>query len=255
MLPETLDEADSTVIENKAQLVEYLAAGCKPPEQFRLGSEQEMFVFSGDDYSPAAYDGPEPGIKALLEGMTRFGWQPIEENGLPIALWRKDCTITLEPGGQFELSGAALRDAHQTLQETQAYHAELEILAGELGLSFLALGHQPKHARKDLPWMPKERYKLMRAYMPSRGSLGLDMMQSTCAHPGHGRLCQRSRHGEEIPGGVGTATDRGGACLPIRLSSMDEFSGYLSCRAATWSDTDPDRCGSLPFVFEDRHGI
>jgi hypothetical protein len=113
--------------------------------------------------------------------MVRFGWKPIDENDLPIGLYKGDCTITLEPGGQFELSGAALRDVHQILGETQAYHEALNTLARELSLSFLALGHQPKYPRQELPWMPKDRYRIMRAYMPKCGSLGLDMMQSTCA--------------------------------------------------------------------------
>ena len=254
MPPDTSEEADSTVIENKGQLVEYLAAGCKSANQFRLGSEQEMFVFSGDDYSPAVYDGPEPGIKALLEAMSHFGWQPIEENGLPIALWRNDCTITLEPGGQFELSGAAFRDAHQTRLETRAFHEEVASLTSELGLHFLELGHQPKHARTEIPWMPKERYKLMRAYMPGRGSLGLDMMQSTCAIQVTADFASEADMVKKFRVAL--------ALQPIVVAlfanspfANGSLSGYLSYRGATWTDTDPDRCGSLPFVFENGMGF
>ena len=254
MLPKTFDEPESTVIESKAQLVDYLAAGCKSAEQFRLGSEQEMFVFSGEDYRPVAYDGPEPGIRALLEGMTRYGWQTIHEDGLPIALSREGCTITLEPGGQFEFSGAALRDVHQTRAETQAYREELGLLAGELGLRFLAMGYQPKHPRAELPWMPKERYKLMQAYMPRRGSLGLEMMQSTCAiqittdFADEADMVQKFR--------VALALQP----IVIALFANSPFvngrvSDYLSYRGAIWSDTDPDRCGSLPFVFENGMGF
>ncbi len=184
------DDAGSTPVECKAQLVEYLEAGRKAPELFALGAEHEQFVYVSTDCSPATYDGPEPGIKGLLDGMTRFGWKPIEEDGLPIALWRDGSTVTLEPGGQFELSGATLRNAHQTAKETQSYHEELGSLAGELGLSFLALGHQPKHVRTEIPWMPKKRYRLMRDTMPSRGSLGLDMMLSTCAIQVTVRFCR-----------------------------------------------------------------
>ncbi len=254
MLPETLDEADSTVIENKAQLVEYLESGCKSPEQFKLGAEQEMFVFSGDDNRPATYDGPEQGIKALLEGMTRFGWQTVEENGLPIALWRKDCTITLEPGGQFELSGAPLRDAHQTQMETQAYLAELAALAGELGLSFLALGHQPKHARTEIPWMPKERYKLMRAYMPDRGALGLDMMQSTCALQVTADFASEADMVKKFRVAL-TLQPIVVALFANSPFAKGKFSGYLCYRSFIWQDTDPQRSGSLPFVFEPGMGF
>jgi glutamate--cysteine ligase len=249
-----VDDAESMPVESKAQLVEYLAAGCKSPEQFRLGSEQEMFVYSCDDYSPVEYDGPRPGIKALLEGMQQFGWQTVEENGLPIALQRNGCSITLEPGGQFEFSGAALRDAHQTRAESQAYLADLNVLADELGLRFLAIGHQPKHARTELPWMPKERYKLMRAYMPTRGSLGLDMMQSTCALQVTADYADEADMVQKFRVAL--------ALQPIVVAlfanspfSVGRLNGYLSYRAATWIDTDPDRCGSLPFVFEDGMGF
>lgn len=254
MPPPISDDAEITEFENKTQLVEYLAAGCKPTEQFRLGAEQEMFVFSGDEYTPSAYDGPEPGIKALLKGMTRFGWQPIEEAGELIALSREGCSITLEPGGQFEFAGDALYNAHQTKEESQAYFAELSALAGELGLSFLAIGHQPKHARTELPWMPKERYKLMRAYMPSRGSLGLDMMQSTCAIQVTADFSSEADMVKKFR--VALALQP----VVVALFANSPFTegrigDYLSHRAATWSDTDPDRCGSLPFVFQNGMGF
>jgi glutamate--cysteine ligase len=249
-----VDDAESTAVESKSQLVEYLESCCQSPETFALGAEHEQFVYLSKDYSPATYDGPRPGIKELLDGMTRFGWKPIEENGFPIALWRDGCTITLEPGGQFELSGAALRDAHQTAQETQTYHEELGSLAGELGLSFLALGHQPKHTRAEIPWMPKKRYRLMRDYMPSRGSLGLDMMLSTCAiqvaldFADEADMVRKFR--------VALALQPIVTALFANSPFADgRFSGYLSYRGAIWSDTDPDRCGSLPFVFENGMGF
>ncbi len=113
-LPEIGDDAENTVIESKAQLVEYLESGCKPPERFRLGSEQEKFVYRSKDYSPAAYDGPDPGIRALLESMSRFGWKPIDENGLPIGLCKGDRAITLEPGSQLERA-SDVRIAEQIL--------------------------------------------------------------------------------------------------------------------------------------------
>ncbi len=254
MSTESIDEANTTVVENKAQLVEYLEAGCKPPEQFRLGSEQEMFVFSGDDFHPAAYNGSAPGIKALLDGMKRFGWETVEENGLPIALHRNACTITLEPGGQFELSGAAFLNAHQTRAETQAYLQEIRELAGELKLNFLAIGHQPKHARKELPWMPKARYELMRDYMPRRGSLGLDMMQRTCALQVTADFASEADMVKKFR--VGLALQPIVVALFANSPFLDgRISNYLSCRAATWSDTDPDRCGYLPFVFESGMGF
>ena len=125
---------------------------------YRLGTEHEKFAYRSNDFSPATYEGPEPGIRMLLEGMSRFGWKRIDEDGLLIGLYRGNCTVTLEPGGQIELSGAPLRDVHQVSEEICQYHKELNTLAGELDLKLLALGHQPKHSRTELPWMPKERY-------------------------------------------------------------------------------------------------
>lgn len=244
----------SNVIENKAQLVEYLAAGCKAPEHFRLGAEQEMFVFSGTDYQPAVYDGSEPGIKTLLESLYRFGWQPIEENGKPIALSKDPCLITLEPGGQFEFVGAPLQNGHQTHAETRAYYAELELLTRELGLSFLALGHQPKHTREELPWMPKERYRVMRSYMPRRGGLGLDMMQRTSAIQVTADFADEADMVQKFR--VALALQP----IIVALFANSPFKegrvgDYLSHRAATWEDTDPDRCGPLPFVFQEGMGF
>ena len=254
MSDQPFDDAENTVVEDTAQLVEYLESGCKPPEQFRLGVEQEKFVYRSQDCHPAAYEDPAPGIRSLLEGMSRFGWSPIEEGGLPIALSRGDCAITLEPGGQLELSGAPWRDVHRILEETRAHHAELKTLASALGLSFLALGYQPKHPRQEVPWMPKDRYRIMRAYMPKRGSLGLDMMQSTCAiqvtadFASEADMVKKSRVAMALQP-VATALFANSPLVEGR------FSGYLSYRSRTWADTDPDRCGCPPFVFEEGMGL
>jgi glutamate--cysteine ligase len=168
-------------VEDKSQLVDYFEAGCKPPTQFRLGLEQEMFVIHKADHRPAAYDGPEPGIRALLEGMTRFGWEPIHENGRPIALTNGSRSMTLEPGGQVELSGAPLDNAHDTEAESRGYFQQIAAVADELDLCFLAIGHRPKCPRREVPWMPKARYRIMRDYMAKQGPLGQTMMQSTCS--------------------------------------------------------------------------
>lgn len=247
-------DVESIPVESKAQLVEHLESGCKTPDLFALGTEQEQFVYHGNDFRPAAYDGPEPGIKALLEGMSRFDWRLIEERGLPIAAAREHRTITLEPGGQFELSGAPLRDSHQTFQESQAFHREIEILGNELGLRFLGLGHQPKHARKDLPWMPKERYRIMQDYMPKRGSLGLTMMQSTCAFQVTADFADEADMVKKFR--VALALQPLATALFANSPFAEgEFSGYVSYRSRIWHDTDPARCGSLAFVFESGMGF
>ena len=245
---------DSGIIENKAQLIEYLASGCKAPEDFRLGAEQEWFLFGGTDYKPTFYDGPEPSIRTLLEGMSGLGWQAVEENGKVVALSKGARGITLEPGGQFEFVGSALQNAHQTREEIQAFCRELESLANELSLSFLALGHQPKHSRNDLPWMPKERYRVMRSYMPGRGELGLDMMQRTCATQVTADFSNEADMVKKFR--VALALQPIVVALFANSPFKDGRVGeYLSHRAGVWGDTDSDRCGSLPFVFQDGMGF
>ncbi len=248
------DNTDTHPVENKAQLVEYIAAGCKSPDEFLVGAEQEQFVYRANDFRPADYDGPEPGIRSLLEGMTRFGWEPIHENGLPIALRHGDRSVTLEPGGQLELSGAPLDSVHGTAEENGDYHRQLSTLSSELGLRFLALGHQPKWSRNELPWMPKQRYRIMRDYMSGRGSLGLDMMQGTCSMQVNLDFSTEADMVKKFR--VALAIQP----LVTALFANSPFvggkpSGYLSYRSHIWSDTDDDRCGRLPFVFEQGMGF
>lgn len=248
------EKSDDNVIVNRSQLIEYLESGCKPPGEFRLGAEQEQFVYRTDDLSPADYDGSRPGIRSLLESLTRFGWQPIEEHGLPIALRRDASTITLEPGGQIELSGAPFRSVHQIYRETQSWHDELCELAPELGLSFLAIGHQPKHRRAQLPWMPKKRYEIMRKWMPRQGSSGLDMMQGTSSLQVTTDFASEADMVKKFR--VALALQPVATALFANSPFAEgRFSGYLSLRSHIWRDTDPQRSGSLPFVFEEGMGF
>lgn len=245
---------DDPVIESKRQLVEYLEFGCKPHESFRLGAEQEQFVYHTREYSPAVYDGPNPGIRSLLESLQQFGWQPITENELPVALQRGFATVTLEPGGQIELSGAPLSDAHQTLAETRAFHTELRSVSQNLGLSFLALGHQPRHPPEQLPWMPKQRYRIMRAWMRQHGALGLDMMQATCSiqvtvdFSSEADMVKKFRVALALQPVVT-------ALFANSPFVRGQLSGYVSYRSKVWGNTDSQRCGSLPFVFEQGMGF
>jgi glutamate--cysteine ligase len=161
------------------ELVAFHASGSRPREQWTIGTEHEKFGFRLDDLRPPTYEGPN-GIEAMLRGLTRFGWQPVEEHGKVIALLREGASVTLEPAGQLELSGAMLENIHQTCCETNAHLSEVKTVASELGLGFLGMGFQPKWRRDEMPWMPKGRYQIMRDYMPKVGSLGLDMMTRTC---------------------------------------------------------------------------
>jgi glutamate--cysteine ligase len=240
-------------ITERRQLVEYVQAGCKPPERWRIGTEHEKFVFRRSDLRRVPYDGPD-GIRALLEGLKRFGWEPVLEGGNVIALSQGNCSITLEPGGQFELSGAPLETLHQTCGEVHEHLRQVKQVADELKIGLIGLGFDPKSRREDVSWMPKGRYAIMRRYMPTRGSLGLDMMLRTCTvqvnldFQSEADMVRKFR--------VGLALQP----VAVALFANSPFvegkpSGYLSYRSHVWTDTDPDRGGMLPFVFERGFGF
>ncbi len=242
-------------ITDKAQLVAYLAAGNKPAENWRIGTEHEKFVYATDDLRPLPYDGPR-GIRALLEGFSEFGWQPVLENGQPIALTLpgSGANITLEPGGQFELSGAPLESVHQTCIEVNRHLDQAKRVGERLGAGFLGMGFIPQWRREDIPWMPKGRYAIMQRYMPLRGSLGLDMMLRTCTVQVNLDFASEADMVKKFRASL--------ALQPIATAlfansplTEGKPNGLLSYRSHIWTDTDPDRCGTLPFVFEDGMGF
>src|SRR5690606_33260069 len=195
----------------------------------------------------------ERGIGALLQGLTRYGWEPYVEDGKLIALSKDGASVTLEPAGQLELSGAPLETIHQTCCETRSHLREVKAVGDELGLGFLGMGFQPKWPREDMPWMPKGRYRIMRRYMPTRGKLGLDMMTRTCTvqvnldFADEADMVRKFRVGLALQP-VATALF---ADSPVTEGRPN---GYLSYRSHIWTDTDPDRTGMLDFVFEDGFG-
>ena len=155
--------------------------------------------------APAAVRG-ERGIRALLEGLAaQFNWQIVTENELPIALQRGGASVTLEPGGQVELSGAPVKTLHETCCEVHEHLDQVRAVAAPLGIGMLGLGFQPKWRREDIPWMPKGRYRIMGSYMPTKGRLGLDMMLRTCTIQTNLDFSIRGRHGAEVPGRAGLA--------------------------------------------------
>ena len=236
-------------VENKQDLVSFIESGCKPPEAWRIGTEHEKFAFDLKTLRPLPYDGT-PGIRALLEGLTRFGWEPHRENGKPIALTMDGQGITLEPGGQFELSGAPLEDIHQTCVEVNTHLKQVKEIGTEIGSGMLGLGFNPRWQRSDVHVMPKDRYGIMVAYMPTKGSMGLDMMLRTCTvqvnldFQSEADMVKKFRVGLALQP-VATALF---ANSPFTEGKPN---GFLSLRSHVWTDTDPDRCGVLPFVFED----
>jgi glutamate--cysteine ligase len=246
-----------TPISHRSELVEYIAAGEKSEQDWRIGTEHEKFGFRLDDLRPPTFDG-ERGIEALLTGLTRFGWRPVQESvdGAPartIALLRDAASVTLEPAGQLELSGAPLQTIHETCREVGTHLNEVKTVADELGLGFLGMGFQPKWRRDDMPWMPKGRYRIMRSYMPKVGGLGLDMMTRTCTvqvnldYASEADMVKKFR--------VSLALQPAATAL-FADSPFTEGkpNGYLSYRSHIWTDTDPDRTGMLDFVFEDGFG-
>ncbi|MDP6260291.1 MAG: glutamate--cysteine ligase, partial [Rhodospirillales bacterium] len=244
----------SDKITDKAQLSAYIASGCKPDQNRRIGTEHEKFAFSLNTLKPLTYAGPN-GIRVLLEKLTEFGWEPVLENGQPIALTKPDhSSITLEPGGQVELSGAPLETIHQTCREVTGHIKQVKDVADELDAGILGLGYQPKWSLDDVGWMPKGRYKIMREYMPTRGSLGLHMMLATCTVQVNLDFRSESHMVEMFRAALALqplATALW-ANSPFRDGKKNDF---LSFRSHIWTDTDPDRCGVMPFVFEDNFGF
>lgn len=242
-------------VTRRHQLIEHFEAGCKPVECWRIGTEHEKFVFHADTLKPVAYEGPN-GIRALLERLMELhGWTPVLENGKPIALVDDmGACVSLEPGGQLELSGAPFETIHQTRAELQRHLQQTGEVCKELGLAMLGLGFQPKWRREDIPFMPKGRYRIMREYMPKRGSLGLDMMLRTCTvqvnldYVTEADMIRKFRVGLALQPIV-TALF---AASPFANGRPTEFQ---SLRGQVWLDTDPDRTGLLPFVFEEGFGF
>ena len=240
-------------IEHRQQLVDYLASGSKPKSEWRVGTEHEKFGFRLDNLRPLTWDG-EHGIRAMLQGLTRFGWQPVEEHGNLIALLRDGASVTLEPAGQFELSGAPLETIFDTCGETMQHLAEVKTVAEELGVGFLGMGFQPKWRREDMPWMPKGRYQIMRDYMPKVGKLGLDMMTRTCTVQVNLDFASEADMVKKYRVSL--------ALQPVATALFADSpftegkpNGYLSYRSHIWTDTDSDRTGMLDFVFTDGFGF
>ncbi|OHC73932.1 MAG: glutamate--cysteine ligase [Rhodospirillales bacterium RIFCSPLOWO2_02_FULL_58_16] len=248
-----MDETNDAVT-GKRSLIEYMEAGCKLPESRRIGTEHEKFAYRLDDLRPLEYEG-ERGVRALLHGLTRFGWKPVAENGAVIALIRSDAgSITLEPGGQIELSGAPLETLHQTCKEVTDHLNQVKAVADEMGIGFMGLGYQPKWPLAEIPWMPKARYAIMREYMPKKGGKGLEMMLSSCTVQVNLDFCSEAAMVKMFR--VALALQPVATALWANSPFKEgKPSGYLSYRSRVWTDTDPDRCGILPFVFEDGFGF
>ena len=241
-------------VERPEQLAEYLAAGCKPKDAWRIGTEHEKFGYCTDNLRPLPYDGPRS-VRAVLEGLRdRFGWAPVFEGDNVIGLEKDGANISLEPGGQIELSGAPLKSIHDTCDEVNAHLREVKSVADEIGVGFIGLGAAPTWTHADMPRMPKGRYKLMTGYMERVGTHGTQMMYRTCTvqvnldFASEADMVQKMRVALSLQP-VATALF---ANSPFFEGKPN---GHKSWRSRIWRDLDPDRTGMLPFVFDEGFGF
>jgi len=239
-------------IESRADLISVFSNGEKAKERWRIGTEHEKFVYRLADHRAPSYDEPG-GIHDLLMALTRFGWEPVMEGDKVIALSGSDGTVSLEPAGQLELSGAAVENLHQTCAETGRHLRQVKEVGAELGLGFLGLGLWPDKTRQELPIMPKGRYAIMLRHMPRVGSMGLDMMLRTCTIQTNLDYSSESDMVKKFR--VSLALQPLGTALFANSPFLEgKPNGYQSYRSHIWTDTDPARTGMLPFVFEDGFG-
>ena len=243
-----VDEAEDVPVRSTAELIEYFATAGKPVSAWRVGTEHELIGVIKPTGEAPPYEGPH-GIGALFDKFAAHGGTPVQERGCTIALPRADAQLTIEPGGQFELAGRPVADDLDFVADLRAYVAELAAASKDLGLAWLSIGLRPFGSRSDIPWMPKQRYEVMRAYMPTVGSRGLDMMQRTATVQANLDFADEADAAAKL------------RCLYSNTSLLtalwaaspiveDKVSGYQSYRAWIWRDTDNQRAGLVPFVFE-----
>jgi glutamate--cysteine ligase len=245
----SIPQSAGGLIESRDDLVRHLADGSKPKDAWRIGTEHEKFVYDLRTRKPLAYEG-QPGIRSLLEGMRRFGWQDVNEGENIIGLTQSGASLSLEPGGQFELSGAPLKTVHETCAEVNTHLEQTREIANEIGAGVIGLGFAPNWTMAETHQMPKGRYKIMRAYMPKVGGYGHEMMFRTCTvqvnldFSSEADMVKKFRVGLALQP-IATALF---ANSPFREGKP---SGFLSYRSQVWTDVDNDRAGMLPWVFED----
>ncbi|HUF87540.1 MAG TPA: glutamate--cysteine ligase [Thermohalobaculum sp.] len=250
----SIPQQGSGPVESRDDLVRYFESACKPREQWRIGTEHEKFGYRLSDLKPLAYDG-ETSVRAMLEGMRdRFGWEEVVERGNIIGLVKDGANVSLEPGGQFELSGAPLENLHQTCDEVNTHLAEVRAVAESIGAGFIGLGAAPVWRHEDMDMMPKGRYGIMSRYMPKVGSRGLHMMFRTCT------VQVNLDYGSEADMVRKLRVSLALQPVATALFANSPFwegrpAGVLSYRGHCWQDLDADRTGMLPFAFEEGFGF
>jgi glutamate--cysteine ligase len=252
-----MSEAASPVLENTTQLKEWMVAGCKPREAWRIGTEHEKFGYRKSDFAPLPYDGPD-GIKAMLEGLMQFGWEGKYEGDTLVGLGRSaeagGGSVTLEPAGQLELSGAPLETIHQTCAEISAHMSQVHDVAARLGQGYFGVGYTPFWNFDTAPRMPKGRYRLMTDYMPKQGGRGTEMMYLTATVQVNLDFASEADMVEKLR--IALALQPLATALFANSPFIDgKPTGNMSERSLVWTDTDPKRTGMLPFAFEEGFGF
>lgn len=241
-------------IERYEQMAEYLASGCKPKDEWRIGTEHEKFGFCKDSLLPLPYEGDRSILAVLSALRDRHAWQELREGDKLIGLTKEGANISLEPGGALELSGAPLETIHETCDEVNVHLKEVKDIADEIGVGFIGLGAAPTWMHEQMPLMPKGRYKLMDAYMGKVGSMGRTMMRRTSTvqvnldYASETDMIQKLR--------VGIALQP----VAVALFANSPFfegqpNGHKSWRSRVWRDTDNARAGMIPFIFDDDFGF
>ncbi|MFG6500727.1 MULTISPECIES: glutamate--cysteine ligase [unclassified Sulfitobacter] len=241
-------------IEHHDQMAQYLADGCKPREQWRIGTEHEKFGYCKDTLKPLPYEG-ERSIRVMLEGLRdRHNWSPVEEGGKLIGLEKDGANISLEPGGQLELSGAPVETIHETCDEVNTHMREVKDVADEIGVGFIGLGAAPEWSHEQMDLMPKGRYKLMDGYMQKVGTMGTTMMRRTCTvqvnldFASEADMVQKMR--------VAVAMQPIANALFANSPFLDgKPNGVKSTRGLVWRHLDDARTGMIPFVFDEGFGF
>jgi len=241
-------------IESHDDLAGYLAEGCKPKDRWRIGTEHEKFGYCEDTLRPLPYEG-ERSIRAVLEGLRdRYGWAPLEEGGHIIGLTKDGANVSLEPGGQLELSGAPLETIHETCDEVNEHLVEVHAIADEIGVRFIGLGAAPHWTHDEMPVMPKGRYKLMTGYMDKVGTHGTQMMYRTCTVQVNLDFSSEADMVQKLR--VALALQPVATALFANSPFFEgKPNGHVSWRSRIWRDLDADRTGMLPWAFEDGMGF
>jgi glutamate--cysteine ligase len=250
----SIPQAGGGPIERFEQLAEMMEAGNKPKSDWRMGTEHEKFGFLADSLLPLPYDGPRS-IKALLEGLRdEFGWLPVLEQDKIIGLTRNGANVSLEPGGQFELSGAPLMSVNETAAELDNHLAEVKVLADRMNVRFMGIGAAPVWSADQMPVMPKGRYRLMTDYMGQVGTHGTQMMYRTCTVQVNLDYASEADMVKKLR--VALALQPVATALFASSPFLDgKLNGHKSWRSRIWRGLDDSRTGMLPFVFDEGMGF